>query len=432
MIRRLLIPLLAVLFVAGCATDIYSVIGEATRAYDEYRASKPKPPKTEVTGLDYGVGWGMVNHWMRDPVAMADAAAEHGIGVVHIAYFGWGATDSYAHPERLEEPYRLLRRATERNGQILFAEIANDNKGQGKYGDDKKGLDEYVDEIRRAADFIALVGADWLQPVGETRTKAGKDFEAYCAARFDKKQLVYNGGSRPDKPASWASMFAWHPASVDANPPRGAIAVSDHSGILSQLYGSGWQGDARGDPDAIRAWAARMRERGHVTILYAFGQSTIDRKSLEALAAMSKSGIPDTSPTPPAGEDRLMAAFNWTYGGFDGSRAQLDAPRIADARFGADRIDFRWETGLGSWGLGHSDAGALFCLFLRNSDGEWVGGKLDWVSTSRAWRGFNNIFKTPYKGWTVAGIPNPCEAAIVVVSEDGRKRSNILTGEWRR
>lgn len=145
-------------------------------------------------------------------------------------------------------------------------------------------------------------------------------------------------------------------------------------------------------------------------------------------------GAPDAPPaTPdPATDEAEYGALVWTFGGFDGSRAALSEPRIASLRMdGMSGLSYRWAgPDLSVWGLGHADAGALACLFVRRADGSWVGGKFDWISSSRTTRDFRNL--GGYGGWSLAGVPNPCRAAFVIVSADGRRRSNVITADWRR
>ena len=141
---------------------------------------------------------------------------------------------------------------------------------------------------------------------------------------------------------------------------------------------------------------------------------------------------PPTQPDTPAADEADYSAFSWAYGGFNGSRAALDKPRIASLRMnGMSGLSYRWAgPDLSAWGIAHTDAAALACLFLQRADGSWVGGKFDWISSSRTTRDFKNL--GGYKGWTLAGIPNPCRAAFVIVSADGRRRSNVIAAEWRR
>ena len=139
-----------------------------------------------------------------------------------------------------------------------------------------------------------------------------------------------------------------------------------------------------------------------------------------------------TQPDTPAADEADYSAFTWAFGGFHGSRAALSEPRIAALRMnGLSGLSYRWAgPNLSAWGLGHTDAGALACLFVRRSDGSWIGGKFDWISTSHTTRDFKNL--GGYQGWTLEGIPNPCRAAFVIVSADGRRRSNVIAADWRR
>ena len=146
----------------------------------------------------------------------------------------------------------------------------------------------------------------------------------------------------------------------------------------------------------------------------------------------SQTNAPAAPPATPAADEAEYDTFTWAFGGFDGARATLDKPRIASLRMnGMSGLSYRWAgPDLSVWGLGHTDAGALACLFVRRADGRWVGGKFDWFSTSRTTRDFKNL--AGYQGWTITGIPNPTQAAFVIVSADGRRRSNVIIAEWRR
>ena len=141
---------------------------------------------------------------------------------------------------------------------------------------------------------------------------------------------------------------------------------------------------------------------------------------------------PPATPETPAADETEYGTFTWAFGGFNGSRAALSEPRIASLRMnGMSGLSYRWAgPNLTAWGLGHTDAAALACLFLQHADGRWVGGKFDWISSSRTTRDFKNL--GGYNGWSLAGIPNPCRAAFVIVSADGRRRSNVIAADWRR
>lgn len=140
------------------------------------------------------------------------------------------------------------------------------------------------------------------------------------------------------------------------------------------------------------------------------------------------------------------AAFKWIYGGWVGKNCQWDAsqPRIQNLAFNKTGLSYSWfvnessgkKMDLSIWGLAYTDASAICCLFVQRSDGTWVGGKFDWISSSRLTRGFKEHVvesngKT-YKGWSLDGVPNPCQAAFVICNKDGSRRSNVLVGTWNR
>lgn len=120
--------------------------------------------------------------------------------------------------------------------------------------------------------------------------------------------------------------------------------------------------------------------------------------------------------------------LTWTYGGFSGGGAVLDTPRLANLSVKSDGLSFTYLTNLASWGYAYDDAGgALACLFCR-VDGRWVGGKIDWISSSRWSRDFKNP-KSGYGGWKPSALTEADAYAFVIVNKDGKRRSNVvLTG----
>ncbi len=122
-----------------------------------------------------------------------------------------------------------------------------------------------------------------------------------------------------------------------------------------------------------------------------------------------------------------FSALRWRYGGFDGSNAKLaDGVRIKDLTVTSDRISYAWAAG-GCERLGASsreDAACIAAFFCR-VDGEWVGGKFEWISTSRQSRDTDNL--RGYNGWSETIFNAASAYAFVIVSRDGRKRSNVIT-----
>jgi hypothetical protein len=139
------------------------------------------------------------------------------------------------------------------------------------------------------------------------------------------------------------------------------------------------------------------------------------------------------------GDQMPYSSLKWTFGGFTkGANARHSGVHISSLSFAPSKLSFKYVKDLSAWGLSYTDASALSCMFVQKTDGTWVGGKFDWISSSRTSRGFTgHITPDPktgktYNGWSLAGVPNPCKAAFVIVSSDGTKRSNVIVGNWSR
>ena len=148
--------------------------------------------------------------------------------------------------------------------------------------------------------------------------------------------------------------------------------------------------------------------------------------SLFLIAAAMAAGCKDEASSSP--DAVPFSELAWTWGGFDGSKAVLDAPRISGlAVAGTAHLTFKWDVDMASWGYAHDDPKGVACLFIKR-DGKWVGGKFEWVSSSRTFRGLENI-RAGYAGWDAKAVGAADSFAFVVVSKDGRKRSNVAA--WR-
>lgn len=122
-----------------------------------------------------------------------------------------------------------------------------------------------------------------------------------------------------------------------------------------------------------------------------------------------------------------FSLLKWDFGGFDGSRANLvDGCCIGPLSVRENGLSYVWQEG-GCEMLGaksREDAcciAALFCFL----DGKWVGGKFDWISTSRTTRDFKNL--NDYNGWTMDTFNRAEKYAFVIVSKNGSMRSNVIT-----
>ncbi len=155
-------------------------------------------------------------------------------------------------------------------------------------------------------------------------------------------------------------------------------------------------------------WKAKLEER--------YGGGTVE--------------TPPTPETPPAtgGDAMDYALMRWQYGGVNASGAKLDSPRLSGLSCNGRSVSYRWDVGMAGWGLGNGDAGAICAVFFER-DGKWIGGKFDWVSVSRSNRELKHV--ESYSNWPSSGIKLPWRGrvAFVVVSADGRRRSNVLVAE---
>lgn len=132
------------------------------------------------------------------------------------------------------------------------------------------------------------------------------------------------------------------------------------------------------------------------------------------------------------GDQVPFGSLKWVYGGKpNGSGARNGGVVISGARFSSRSVSFSYVHDLSAWGYSSGALGGIACLFVQKTNGQWVGGKFDWISSSRRSRGFENVFGG-YSGWSLDGVPNPCAAAFVIVSPDGKRRSNVISGTWSR
>ncbi len=154
--------------------------------------------------------------------------------------------------------------------------------------------------------------------------------------------------------------------------------------------------------------------------------------SSSSSASSSSSGSSSSTSTAGAADAVPYGSLRWTYGGVNGGAASKTSASIGGLGMSKNNLSYRW-TGatLSSWGLSNSAIGAYACLFVQKSDGSWVGGKFDWISTSRTSRSFENIYGG-YEGWKLSGVPNPCQAAFVIISADCKKRTNVISAKWSR
>lgn len=163
----------------------------------------------------------------------------------------------------------------------------------------------------------------------------------------------------------------------------------------------------------------------------ASGSTSASTTTTSSSQASATSAADEVEPGGGADEVNFFS-LNWEFGGINCGRAAKTSATISGLTANSQMMTYRWAGDtLRSWGLSDGDASALACFFVQRSDGTWVGGKFDWISTSRTSREFKHIYDG-YNGWSLRGVPNPCACAFVIVSGNGAKRTNVITTTWHR
>lgn len=191
-------------------------------------------------------------------------------------------------------------------------------------------------------------------------------------------------------------------------------------------------------PDGID-WKAVIKQ-GYETVydIREWDRAQRQRDKAQGGSEIDPTPTPENPETPDTGDPgKDFAAYSdfiWKYGGENFAKA-VNTGKVAISLKGlhASRIDYSWDRDLSGWGIGRDNADAVVAAFVVDSNGQWVGGKFDWTSTSRKSRGFSHLAGAKaYKGWNLDGIPNPTKLAFVVVRRDGKERSNVIGGDWKR
>ena len=143
-------------------------------------------------------------------------------------------------------------------------------------------------------------------------------------------------------------------------------------------------------------------------------------------------GNVQTQPTPPSSGDEVdFSKLKWVYGGEDGSNAvESSGVQIRNLRVTVgSKISYAWAKArfrrtLKEWGLADNDASA-FAVFGYLCGDSYKCGKMDWISTSRTSRSWENI-KDGYKGWNNKECSAANEFVFLILSKDRKKRSNVI------
>lgn len=124
-------------------------------------------------------------------------------------------------------------------------------------------------------------------------------------------------------------------------------------------------------------------------------------------------------------------SLSWRYGGVKGGGYKSSGVAISGLRASSGGLSFKYDTNLSAWGYGNGECGGYACMFVQTTSGTWVGGKFDWISSSRSSRDFKNVY-SGYSGWNLDNVPNPCQIAFVILDVNSKRRSNVIVGTWNR
>ena len=125
--------------------------------------------------------------------------------------------------------------------------------------------------------------------------------------------------------------------------------------------------------------------------------------------------------------DAAAAKLVFRFGGFQGGRAVEDPEtQVGHVRMNGSGMTYKWMKGnLRNWGLADTDASAVACFFYWDENEQaWIGGKGDWISTSRTSRDFENI-RGGYGGWNPDAFFSAKRRAFCIVRKDGKLRTNL-------
>ena len=391
---------------------------------------KVPPPVTPVVNDGFLRLYGRVNMWcaggediLRQDVTLC---ASCGVGY-QIEMAGWrSGQTAFDGGDKLAATcamYRKLQGWCKTAGIPLFVSITNWNITITKLGNKGRPFASIVPAAKKLAECVYDCGGMdfvYVQPVAETgKDAAAVAFERWCGNLFAGWKLVYNGGSRPTKPAYGWPHFAVHPNKATDGGVRGGISISDTGTIIKQLAADGTL-DGPGNPVKIADWFARYKAGGAIGAgYYAFQRTSHDAAAIRACAAPQLSGN--------SGQVEDIDLSKAVWHGPDGSKAKV-TESLSGVSIKGDTLYYTLSKGTEGWEphSGEKKCNQYSCFFV-NRNGQYQGGKFDWSTYSRKTRPLENI-KTGYTGGIV-----PKAGEIVwfcFMDLNGRKRTNAIGVTW--
>lgn len=393
--------------------------------------------------------YGRVNMWcaggedeLRKDI---EVCALGGVGY-QIEMAGWnpGQTvfDSHLNLSMTLEMYRKLHGWCKTAGVPLLVSLTNWNITLSKYGNKGRPFASIVPVAKQLAQCVHDCGGQdfvYVQPMAET----GKDadaiaFEKWCGELFKGWKLVYNGGSRPSKPAYGWPHFAYHPNSTADGGKRGGITISDTGAIIKQLAADGTL-NGPGDPAKIAAWFARCKASGAIGAgYYAFQREKHDAAAIRACAGLANA---PEQPVMAGSWPSELSSVTWLHTNV----RDWPATAIMTASVSGGSISFPYDKA-DVWPVATSgvEKGTNANVWaIVNVGGAWYAGTWEWLRKGQTSKpmwvldkstGKGDHFKvSPMNNWT----PKSGDQFYLMVSGHARstgrnvkERSNVFKVTW--
>ena len=390
------------------------------------------------------VGIGRDYTWTKNPEdrdRFYDSLARWGLNVTSIEYGGWGQAPGplYLYRDgnaKIAAQYKLEVAAARRTKTLLFVNVVNDNKGSGKYGDDRKYLDSYKAQVEAAMNTVLAEGPEgvWVQIVGE----GGISKRPYAAELIKKWTPIFRQAgfktvnNTPARSSSkgLADFYAWHNCQLSDFGPDGCILVTD-CGTAIASYTEGGLNGKRLKPSTLESYTRNVVAkggRGHI-IYTGWYLETVSDEDIAAVArgaGLVGGGKP--VPVPPPVSDAADAidisrVFEASTGNLMDEQKVPITHTLKNLRRSGNKItftnDFPSTFFRKTKGDPVTDLARFYCYWVQ--DGRAYGGHFDWCRTSTKDRELKNVFSSYFR------INPPKDALLYfsVVASDGKTRTNV-------
>lgn len=289
---------------------------------DSTSAPKPKGQKSttpKLAAISYSkkqVWYGRVNDWKNMTVTRKDieACVKYKVNGYMIEMAGdipgttyWKNEWTQSWINSIEKCYKELVKRTRAAGMWLFVSIVNDNMGIKKYGHRGIPLSKVMKQARQLVAIVKKYGPTGVivQPVAETQTAAGREFEKYCKTQLKNFKLVNNNDGGQPRGINGMNFRAYHPASINTKVPKDAFTISDHGMIIRELAAtrteprqytydilkkSNTWPSSTANKTKVNAWATNVFKKWGCRVLgfYAFQRIAHDANTIKIVGSIKR------------------------------------------------------------------------------------------------------------------------------------------------